>query len=129
MTTREVVERFFGLLGAGDPDAVVPVFADDIDWYVPGLPSLLWTGHRSKSEEVADHLRTLGNNIVPERNVDQVDTLLVDGEHAIMLGRFTRVAKSTGRTYDMPVAMHFRAESDRIVQLHLHEDTLKVFQA
>lgn len=129
MTTREVVERFFGLLGAGDPDAVVPVFADDIDWYVPGSPSLPWTGHRSKGAEVTDYLRTLGDNIVPERNVDQVDALLVDGEHAVMLGRFTRVAKSTGRTYEMPVAMHFRVENDRIVQLHLYEDTLKVFQA
>ncbi|MER6086204.1 nuclear transport factor 2 family protein [Streptomyces sp. NPDC001833] len=78
---------------------------------------------------MAGYLRTLGDNIVPERNVDQVDALLVDGEHAVMLGRFTRVAKSTGRTYEMPVAMHFRVEGDRIVQLHLYEDTLKVFQA
>ncbi|MGX4695055.1 nuclear transport factor 2 family protein [Streptomyces sp. JNUCC 63] len=129
MTTREVVERFFGLLAAGDPDAVASAFAEDIDWYVPGASSLPWTGHRSKGGEVADYLRTLTDNIVPEKNVDQVDALLIDGEHAVMLGRFTRVAKSTGRAYEMPVAMHFRVEGDKIVRLYLYEDTLKVFQA
>lgn len=63
MATREVVEKFVGLLAAGDPDAVVKVFADDIDWYVPGSPSLPWTGQHSKASDVADYLRTLAANI------------------------------------------------------------------
>jgi uncharacterized protein len=129
MTTREVVERFFGLLAAGDPDAVTEVFAEDIDWYVPGAPSLPWTGTRSKGVDVADYLRTLVNNIVPEKNVDEVEALLVDGDHAVMLGRFTRVARSTGRSYRMPVAMHFKVAGHKIVKMYLYEDTLKVSEA
>ncbi|MGW2935379.1 nuclear transport factor 2 family protein [Streptomyces sp. NPDC055722] len=129
METREVVERFFGLLAAGDPDAVAEVFADDIDWYVPGSPSLPWTGKRSKGSDVADYLRTLVDNIVPDKNVDEVEALLVDGDHAVMLGRFTRVAKSTGRTYEMPVAMHLQVADDKIVKMYLYEDTLKVSEA
>lgn len=129
MTTRDVVEQFFGLLRSGDPDKVAEIFADDIDWYVPGAESLPWTGRRSKGSEVADYLRTLGSNIVPEKNVDEVEALVVDGDHAVMLGRFTRVAKSTGRTYAMPVAMRFQVAGDKIVKLYLYEDTLKVAQA
>ena len=129
MATREVVEKFFGLLAAGNPDAVAAAFAEDIDWYVPGSPSLPWTGHRSKGSDVPDYLRTLVDNIAPEKNVDQVEALLVDGDHAVMLGRFTREARSTGRVYEMPVAMHFQVEGDKIVKFHLYEDTLKVSQA
>ncbi|MEU6319995.1 nuclear transport factor 2 family protein [Streptomyces sp. NPDC047009] len=129
METREVVERFFRLLAAGDPDAVAEVFADDIDWYVPGSPSLPWTGKRSKGSDVADYLRTLVDNIVPDKNVDEVEALLVDGDHAVMLGRFTRVAKSTGRTYEMPIAMHLQVADDKIVKMYLYEDTLKVSEA
>ncbi|WP_329431583.1 nuclear transport factor 2 family protein [Streptomyces sp. NBC_01280] len=154
MATREVVEKFVGLLAAGDPDAVVKVFADDIDWYVPGSPSLPWTGQHSNASDVADYLRTLAANIVPERNVDEVEALLVDGDHAVMLGRFTRVAKSTGRTFVMPIAMHFQVAGDKIdrssiggfgirfiirlfgfggggvgVRMYLYEDTLKVSEA
>ena len=129
MTTRDIVEQFFGLLAGGDPDKVAEVFADDIDWYVPGSESLSWTGRRSKGSEVADYLRTLGSNIVPEKNVDEVEALPVDGDRAVMLGHFTRVAKGTGRTYRMPVAMYFQVAGDKIVKLYLYEDTLKVAQA
>jgi ketosteroid isomerase-like protein len=129
MATRDVVEKFFGLLAAGDPDKVAELFADDIDWYVPGSALLPWTGPRSTGGEVADYLRTLGSNIVPEKNVDQVEALLVDGDHAVMLGRFTRVAKSSGRTYAMPIAMHFQVAGEKIVKMYLYEDTLKVAEA
>ncbi|MDX2816539.1 nuclear transport factor 2 family protein [Streptomyces sp. PA03-5A] len=129
MTTREIVEKFFGLLATGDPDAVTEVFAEEIDWYVPGSSSLPWTGHRHRGSDVADYMRTLVANIVPEKNVDQVEALLVDGDHAVMLGRFTRVAKSTGRIYEMPIAMHFQVAGDKIVKMYLYEDTLKVSEA
>lgn len=78
---------------------------------------------------MADYLRTLVENIVPEKNIDEVEALLIDGEHAVMLGRFTRVAKSTGRTYEMPIAMHFQVAGDKIVKMYLYEDTLKVSEA
>jgi uncharacterized protein len=129
MTTREVVETFFGLLAGGDPDKVAQIFADDIDWYVPGSPSLPWTGPRTKRNEVADYLRTLGANILPDENVDDIEALLVDGEHAVMLGRFTRVAKGTGRRYVTPIAMHLQVAGDKIVKLHLYEDTFAVAEA
>lgn len=86
MTTREVVEQFLGLLGAGDPDAVAQIFADEIDWYVPGSDRLPWTGRRTTPAEVADYLRVLGENIVPEENIDKVEALVVEGRHAVLLG-------------------------------------------
>ncbi|MBW8800138.1 MAG: nuclear transport factor 2 family protein [Streptomyces sp.] len=129
MTTRDVAEKFFRLLAGGDLDKVAAVFADDIDWYVPGSASLPWTGARTKRSEVADCFRTLGTHIVPEKNVDDIEALLVDGDHAVMLGRFTRVARGTGRTYITPVAMHLQVADGEIVKLHLYEDTLAVAEA
>jgi ketosteroid isomerase-like protein len=78
---------------------------------------------------VADYLRVLGENIVPEENVDKVEALIVEGEHAVLLGEFTRTAKSTGRRYQMPIAMHFQVAGDKISKLYLYEDTAKVAQA
>ncbi|MER5409330.1 nuclear transport factor 2 family protein [Streptomyces sp. NPDC002769] len=129
MATREVVEKFLGLLGAGDPDAVAKVFAEVIDWYVPGSDQLPWTGRRTTPAEVADYLRVLGENIVPEENVDKIEALIVEGEHAVLLREFTRTARSTGRVYEMPIAMHFQVTDDKISKLYLYEDTAKVAQA
>ncbi|MEU2736057.1 nuclear transport factor 2 family protein [Streptomyces sp. NPDC007095] len=127
--TASSVAKFLGLLAGGDLDKVTAVFADDIDWYVPGSASLPWTGARTKGSEVADYFRTLGANIVPEKNVDDIEALLIDGDHAVMLGRFTRDARGTGRTYITPIAMHLQVADDKIVKLHLHEDTLAVAEA
>ncbi|MCO6009708.1 nuclear transport factor 2 family protein [Actinoallomurus purpureus] len=129
MATRDIAEKFFGLLAGGDPDKVAEVFADEIDWYVPGSASLPWTGRRSKRGEVSDYLRTLGSQFVLEKNIDEVEALLVDGDHAVMLGRFSRVVKSNGRAFSMPVAMHLQVAGDKIVKMYLYEDTLKVAEA
>ena len=39
------------------------------------------------------------------------------------------MARSTGRSYQMPVAMHFQVTDGEITKLYLYEDTLKVAQA
>jgi hypothetical protein len=38
-TVRETVQAFFQLLGAGDADRMADLFAEEIDWYVPGTDS------------------------------------------------------------------------------------------
>jgi ketosteroid isomerase-like protein len=130
VTTRDVVEQFFGLVGGGaEPEDVALLFADEIDWDVPGSPSVPWTGRRSKRAEVADYLRTLGAHIVPEENVDEIETILYDGDHAVVLGRFGRVARPTGRRYEMAVAMHFQVSGDKIVKFRLYEDSFQVAAA
>lgn len=130
MSTQTVVERFFGMLGSGaDAEEIATLFADDIDWDLPGSPSIPWTGKRSKPAEVADYLRTLAANIVPEENVDEIETIVYDGDHAVMLGRFGRVARTTGRRYEMAVAMHFQVRGDKIVKFRLFEDSYQVANA
>ncbi|SCF00401.1 nuclear transport factor 2 family protein [Micromonospora mirobrigensis] len=130
MTTRDVVERFFAMVGGGaDPEEIALLFAEDVDWDLPGSPAIPWVGRRSSRAEVADYLRVLGANIVPEENVDQIEAILYDGDDAVMLGRFGRVARSTGRRYEMAVAMHFRVRGDQIVAFRLYEDSFQVAEA
>jgi ketosteroid isomerase-like protein len=130
MTTRDVVERFFGLVGGGaEPEEIASLFAEQIDWDVPGSPSIPWVGRRSTPAEVAEYMRVLAANIVPEENVDDVEAVLYDGDDAVMLGRFGRVARSTGRRYEMAVAMHFRVSSGKIVKFRLYENSFLVAAA
>ncbi|MEW1776623.1 nuclear transport factor 2 family protein [Streptomyces sp. NPDC086777] len=112
-----------------DPVACPPARTAKIDWCVPGADRLPWTGRRTQRAEVAGYLRVLGENIVPQEKVDKVQALIVEGEHAVLLGEFTRTARSTGRRYQMPVAMHLQVVGDRVAKLYLYEDTAKVAQA
>jgi ketosteroid isomerase-like protein len=51
--TQQIVTRFFERLTARDPDGMAELFAERIDWYVPGDSALPWIGHRSNRAEVA----------------------------------------------------------------------------
>jgi ketosteroid isomerase-like protein len=56
---RETVERFFGLLGAGDPDRLAGAFTEDVDWYVPGHAEVPWTGPRTRRDQIPEYFKLL----------------------------------------------------------------------
>jgi hypothetical protein len=58
-TTEELVADFVGRLGERDAEGIGKLFADEIDWYVPGSEALPWTGSRSRREQVAEYFRTM----------------------------------------------------------------------
>jgi ketosteroid isomerase-like protein len=86
---RETVQTFFQLLGAGDADRVADVFAEEIDWYVPGDETLPWVGRRTGREQVPEYFRLLWPALVAGESAVEFDKLLVDGHDAVWLGRFT----------------------------------------
>jgi hypothetical protein len=44
---------FLNRLGEQDAEEIGELFADQIDWFVPGSRALPWTGSRSRREQVA----------------------------------------------------------------------------
>ncbi|MBK4346529.1 hypothetical protein [Lacisediminihabitans changchengi] len=59
MSTSEVVTQFLQRVGEQDADGIGNLFAEEIDWFVPGNPRLPWTGTRSKRAEVPTYFRTM----------------------------------------------------------------------
>ncbi|MFC4019220.1 nuclear transport factor 2 family protein [Micromonospora sp. GCM10011542] len=128
-SVRETVQTFFQLLGTGDADRVADVFAEEIDWYVPGDESLPWVGRRTRREQVPGYFNLLWPALVAGESVVEFHKLLVDGADAVWLGRFTHTVQANKRTFTTPVAFHFTIENGKIVRLHLYEDTHAVSQA
>ncbi len=127
--TGEVVTRFFGRLAARDPEGMAALFAEEIDWYVPGDTALPWIGRRSHRAAVADYFRTMWPHFEPGKSTAQVGKLVVSGGDAIMLGTFSHTAAGTGRSFTTPVAMHLAVAGGQIVRLYLYEDTWAVSKA
>ncbi len=127
--TEEIVVNFLGRLAARDPDGMAKLFAEEIDWYVPGNTALPWIGHRSHRADVADYFRTMWPHFEPGKSTASVEKLVVSGNDAVMLGAFSHTAASTGRSWNTPVAMHLAVEGNKIVKLYLYEDTWAVSKA
>jgi ketosteroid isomerase-like protein len=120
---RETVEAFLRLLGEGDADRVADVFAEEIDWFVPGEESLPWTGHRSRRQQVPEYFKVMWPVFVAGESEAEIHKILVDGSDAVVLGRFAHTVKANSRRFDTPVAFHLTVENGQIVRLHLYEDT------
>jgi uncharacterized protein len=124
--TREVVERFFALLGAGDLDRIAEVFAEDVDWHVPGSAAVPWTGPRSRRAQVPEYFEVMGPAFVPDKAEPAIEKIFVDGSDVVVLAWLGQTVTANGRQFRMRVAFRFTVTDGLIVRMHLYEDTYLV---
>ena len=124
--TRSTVNEFFRRIGLMDADGVAALFAEAIDWYVPGSSDLPWTGHRSRREDVPDYFRTMWSHFHLEKSNVKLDQLLIEGEDAVAFGTFSHVTNTTERPFSTPFALHVKIKDGAITTLQLYEDTYVV---
>jgi uncharacterized protein len=128
-TTARVMATFLNRLGEQDAEGIGELFADQIDWFVPGSRALPWTGPRSRREQVADYFRTLWSAFVPGRSTATVDKVVVDGDEAVVFSRFSHTVEKNGRRLETPAALRLTIANGQIIRMHLYEDTLAVDEA
>ncbi|UYM06042.1 nuclear transport factor 2 family protein [Solicola gregarius] len=133
--TRTLVERLLERIGSGDPEAVAELYADDVDWlvdwpaYEHGRSETPWIRHRSTRADMADLTRLLGEYHVPGEADTQVESILVDGDDAVVFGEIRQTAKPTGRAYRSRFALHVTFQDGLVIRNHVYEDSLAVAQA
>ncbi|NUU26102.1 MAG: SnoaL-like domain-containing protein [Streptomycetaceae bacterium] len=125
--TRTTVEEFFRRTAAGDMDQAGALFADRVDWDIYGADEVPWTGRRTTGAEAAAFFRELPGHLTPEEFT--VDRILVDGEHAVAMGRMKQRVRHSGGLFDSPFAFHLTVEDGRITRYIPYEDSLALARA
>jgi uncharacterized protein len=128
-TTEKIVASFLVRLGEQDAERIGELFADEIDWFVPGSRTLPWTGPRSRREQVAGYFRTMWPAFVPGRSAATVDKVVIDGADAVVFSRFSHIVAKNGRRLETPAALRLTIANGQIIRMHLYEDTLAVHDA
>jgi ketosteroid isomerase-like protein len=124
--TRRTAEAFLELLGRGDPDRIADVFAESIDWNVPGDPDLPWTGRRAHASDVSAFFKVMSAAFIPGRSAYTVDRIVVEGGDAVIVGAATHTFARSGRQFTTPMLLHVTIDDAKIVRLRLYEDTYLV---
>ncbi|MGW0182518.1 nuclear transport factor 2 family protein [Nocardia sp. NPDC003345] len=133
--TRAAVERLLRAIGAGDPELIAELYAEQGDWKLNwpeaehGRAATPWIRHRSTRADAADHYREIAEHHVPEQVATEVERILVDGDDAVVLGEIRQTARSTGRAYRARFAMHLTFRDGLVTRHHIYEDSLAVAQA
>lgn len=128
-TTESVIMSFLERLGAQDAAGLGDLFAEEIDWFVPGSSDLPWTGKRTRRADVPEYFSTLWAGLEAGKSIVAPGKVLISGDDGVVFAHFTHTAKPTGRVFETPVALHLTVASGAITSLHLYEDTLAVSDA
>lgn len=121
-TTEAAIQEFFRCFGGGDWAGVLAVLADDIDWNVPGSPSVPWTGQRGSKPEVEDFLRACATEVSATERFT-IDHTIADGGQAVVLGAFTHVIARTGKKFESDFALHVVVTDGLISTYHMFENS------
>ncbi|MFJ6567431.1 nuclear transport factor 2 family protein [Streptomyces sp. NPDC091292] len=127
--TRAVVREFLAARMAGDTERLVALFADEVDWLLAENPAAPWIRPRSTAAECAAQFTDLAEHTVPEDARASVDTFLVDGTDAVLMGRLSGTVRATGKTFEGPFALRLTVEDGRITRHHLYENSLSIAEA
>ncbi|HYW14298.1 MAG TPA: nuclear transport factor 2 family protein [Longimicrobium sp.] len=120
--TRATVAEFFRRMGAREPEPIAALFADEVDWFIPGnREAAPWVGRRGTRAEIAEFYRMLFGAVTPL--AVEMQHLLVEGEVAIATGEFSSRMNRTGRVLDSLFSIDFTVRDGWIVRYRLMEDS------
>jgi ketosteroid isomerase-like protein len=128
-TTRAVVEEFLGARLAGNTERLAALFADEVDWMLAENPAASWIRPRSTAAECAAQFTELMEYTVPEDARASVDSFLVDGADAVLMGHLSGTVRATGKSFEGPFALRLTVEDGRITRHHLYENSLSIAEA
>jgi ketosteroid isomerase-like protein len=128
-TTRAVIAEYDRLLKARDADGLAALFAEEVDWEIPGdLATVPWIGKRSTRAQVrAFYAEDVPKYLTPDRF--DVDATLVDGEVAVRTGDLRSQVQATGKWIESRFVQEFTVRDGRITRYFMHEDSWLVAQA
>ncbi|QEV18503.1 nuclear transport factor 2 family protein [Streptomyces alboniger] len=127
--TRATVQEFLAARIAGDTARMTALFADEVDWLLAENPGVPWIRPRSTAAECAAQFTELMAHTVPEDARADVDTFLVDGADAVLMGHVSGTVRATGKSFAGPFALRLTVQEGRITRHHLYENSLSIAQA
>jgi len=121
VSTRDVVLAYFAALQQRDLPAVISLFANEVDWYIPGHEGLApWLGKRHTREEIEAFFSLLWGNT--EVISGSIDHLLIDGNVALTSGKFASRMLPTGKVYESLFFTEITVTNGLIVKYRLLEE-------
>lgn len=134
MNTRAVVEAFFAK-GAANDLGIVGLFADDIEFFIPGDPKhFLFAGlHKRGGAALVNVFKAMWASRVGGSGKIVSSKLIVEGEDAGWFGvgishEMNETSRHSGKRFTLDTAIHFTVRNGKIVRIYAFEDMTRLAQ-
>lgn len=120
--TQVIVEAYYEYLNKKDYEAIVQLFADQIEWRIPGDASrAVWTKDRNSKKEVLEFFKELYENI--EGVSYEVTGKFYSGNQAVVTGHLVSRVLKTNKLFDSFFSVQFQVDEGCITKYLFLEDS------
>jgi ketosteroid isomerase-like protein len=119
----DLVRQCYEAFGKGDIQRLLGFFSKDIDWSVPEIEGIAFTGKRHGIDQVADFFQQMSaaqdaNQFVPDEFIGQ-------GDRVVVLGHCSWTVKTTGLDLNDEFCHVFTVSGGKILNFKEYSDTHK----
>ncbi|WP_286858545.1 MULTISPECIES: nuclear transport factor 2 family protein [Sphingobacterium] len=123
-----LINDFLGYLQRRELENLVNLFAEEFQLEIPGnTAQIKWLGKRSSKPEVEQLFKLLWFAVEPVTAV--IETILTNGNQAILKGKFTSKMLETGKLVSSIFFIHMKVHNNKIIEYTLLEDSYAVSEA
>lgn len=123
----ETVREAYRSFAAGDMPAFLALLAEDVQWFMPTVPGIPFSGSCRGRTQVAEFFEALDEaEDILEFTQDE---FIVTGSQVAVTGRYRARVRATDRVVETPYAHFFTVVDSRIRLFHEYYDTAAVAEA
>ena len=117
----ELIQQAYAAYGRGELDQVLACMEEQVEWELPDVPGLPFTGKRRGCEQVAEFFRLLGEmQTVREYTPKE---FIAQGDKVVVLGHGAWTVKDTGMDFESDWVHVFTIRDGRIAAFREFLDT------
>ena len=117
----QLLEKAYNSFNEGDIEGLVSTMADEVDWVLPEIPNVPFSGARRGRDSVAAFFETVAEYQEP-KSFD-VHGMIAQGDRVVAHGHYVWHVKSTGRDFEADFVHIWTVEGGRITRLQEYTDT------
>jgi ketosteroid isomerase-like protein len=115
-TIRPIVEAFYKATAERDLETALSLIADEVDWLVQGpVDVFAFFGQRHGKAAVLEGYQQIARQL--DVTGFRVETLLVDGDRAAALIRYSAIMRATGKVMSVRTSQFSRFADGKLVEM------------
>lgn len=108
----ELVKQAYAAYGRGDVNGVLACMSAQIDWEIPDVPGIPFTGKRHGTEQVADYFRVAQAEMAVRELTAR--EFIAQGDKVVVLGHGAWTARATCQDFESDWVHIFTIQDGRI---------------
>lgn len=121
----QIVQDFLQFQGERNLSRLMPLFADQVDWYIPGdIAKASWLGRRNTKHEIEEFFIQLWSQT--ESVSATIDQMMTENDTTLISGEFSTKMLPSGKTVDSLFFIQLTIQDELIVKYRLLEDSFAV---